>query len=87
MWELYPDPDSPKGQHSANLGRFEFPINGGTRFTLFARVNPDGTLTVGAREGARTCTFPCPAHVSKDFYAGITACEGKNYFYSFSVCK
>lgn len=87
VWDLYPDPNSPKGQHTANLGRFEFPIAGGTRFTLFARVNPDGTLTVGAREGARTCTFPCPARVSKDFYAGITAFEGKNYFYSFSVSE
>lgn len=87
VWELYPDPNSPKGQHTANLGRFEFPIEGGTRFTLFTRVNPDGTLTVGAREGTRTCTFPCPARVSKDFYAGITACEGKNYFYSFSVSE
>ena len=87
VWELYPDPDSPKGQHSANLGRFKFPINGGTRFTLFARITPDGTLTVGAREGTRTCTFPCPARVSKDFYAGITACEGKNYFYNFSVSE
>ena len=85
VWELYPDPNSPKGQHTANLGRFEFPIEGGTRFTLFTRVNPDGTLTVGAREGSRTCTFPCPARVSKDFYAGITACEGKNYFYNFSI--
>ena len=87
VWELYPDPDSPKGQHTTNLGRFEFPINGGTRFTLFTRVTPDGTLTVGAREGTRTCTFPCPARVSKDFYAGITACEGKNYFYKFSVSE
>ena len=85
VWELYPDPNSPKGQHTANLGRFEFPIEGGTRFTLFTRVHPDGSLTVGAREGTRTASFECPAHIAPTFYAGITACEGKNYFYNFSI--
>ena len=85
VWELYPDPNSPKGQHTANLGRFEFPIAGGKRFTLFAHVNPDGSLTVGAREGTRTASFECPAHIAPTFYAGITACEGKNYFYRFSI--
>ena len=84
VWDLTPDPEAPNGQRTVNLGRFSFPIEDGARFLLTARADRQG-LVVGAEVNGRSAQFDCPCVLPEKCYVGITACEGKNYFYRFSI--
>ena len=84
VWDLTPDPEAPNGQRTVNLGRFPFPIEDGARFLLTARVDRQG-LVVGAELNGRSAQFDCPCVLPEKCYVGITACEGENYFYRFSI--
>ena len=84
VWDLTPDPEAPNGQRTVNLGRFPFPIEDGARFLLTARADRQG-LVVGAELNGRSAQFDCPCVLPEKCYVGITACEGENYFYRFSI--
>ena len=84
VWDLTPDPEAPNGQRTVNLGRFSFPIEDGARFLLTARADRQG-LVVGAEVNGRSAQFDCPCVLPEKCYVGITACEGENYFYRFSI--
>ena len=84
VWDLTPDPEAPNGQRTVNLGRFSFPIEDGARFLLPARADRQG-LVVGAEVNGRSAQFDCPCVLPEKCYVGITACEGENYFYRFSI--
>ena len=84
VWDITPDPTQPDGQKVISLGKFPFPIEGGERFVLTARYDGRG-LKVGAKAGGREAEFDCPGKLAEEIYAGITACEGENYFYNFTV--
>lgn len=84
VWDLTPDPEAPNGQRTVNLGRFPFPIEDGARFLLTARAYRQG-LVVGAELNDRSAQFDCPCVLPEKCYVGITACEGENYFYRFSI--
>lgn len=84
VWDLTPDPEAPNGQRTVNLGRFPFPIEDGARFLLTARADRQG-LVVGAEVNGRSAQFDCPCVLPEKCYVGITACEGENYFYRFSI--
>lgn len=84
VWDLTPDPEAPNGQRTVNLGRFSFPIEDGVRFLLTARADRQG-LVVGAEVNGRSAQFDCPCVLPEKCYVGITACEGENYFYRFSI--
>ena len=80
VWDLTPDPEAPNGQRTVNLGRFSFPIEDGARFLLTARADRQG-----AEVNGRSAQFDCPCVLPEKCYVGITACEGENYFYRFSI--
>ena len=84
VWDLTPDPEAPNGQRTVCLGRFAFPIEDGARFLLTARAERRG-LVVGAAVNGRSADFECPCTLPEACYVGITACEGENYFYRFSI--
>lgn len=84
VWDLTPDPEAPNGQRTVNLGRFPFPIEDGARFLLTARAYRQG-LVVGAELNGRSAQFDCPCVLPEKCYVGVTACEGENYFYRFSI--
>lgn len=84
VWDLTPDPEAPNGQRTVNLGRFPFPIEDGARFLLTARADRQ-SLVVGAELDGRSAQFDCPCVLPEKCYVGITACEGENYFYLFSI--
>ncbi len=64
----------------------DYPLHPGTKYPLVAEVrnSPRGRfLYMGIGEPAFGCRMP--DDWPETFYAGITACEGKNSFYSFAL--
>lgn len=84
VWDITADPTQKDGQKVVSLGKFSFPIAGGERFLLTARYDGKG-LKVGAKAGDRAAEFDCPGKLADRIYVGLTACEGENYFYNFTV--
>ena len=50
-----------------------------------ARLADRQGLVVGAEVNGRSAQFDCPCVLPEKCYVGITACEGENYFYRFSI--
>ena len=84
VWDLTPDPQAPKGQRTVKLAGFQFPIAGGEKARLAVRAFSD-RLEIGISAGERTASFTCACALRGPVYAGLTACEGENRFYSFAV--
>ena len=84
VWDLTPDPEAPKGQRTVKLAGFSFPVADRARLTLTVRA--DGkTLRVSIASSGKSDSFTCPGVLKGEVYAGITACEGENYFYSLAI--
>lgn len=84
LWDITPDPAADHGQRVKKIGALSFPVKGGERFEIFVRVGK-ASLTAGLRTKAGAAEFDCPCRLADSFYAGLTACEGENYFYNFVV--
>lgn len=82
VWCIDPDPSNTQRAVAVKKVDFiEFPVEAGSEFELEVKIegNKITSKMLGFELVAEDDTVP------EEFHVGITACEGKNYFYEFSA--